>query len=323
MKNKIQLSAFLALFSIFSFSAIAKFDVHVLYFKPTDAKEIDREYHDKMLKDIQKYLQSEMTRHGFEDKTFPLELGADRKIVIHTIAAKHGTAYYDIDDHAVMFKDKIEPELPLRFNNERNLDSRDNVHLILVGGIELNGVWGRGPAFGFTWHGGRWGGNAIVALDNINDFPDHYLGTVAHELGHAFGLDPGHNNVPASYNGTIVAWGKTTAEWSDRMRLLKHEASLLDSRPIFRKMDLQKEPPQLSTIDADVNSDGYIDLYDVIIVRSGMQNSVSYDTDINNDGVTDEVDLLIVKAKAVEAIAAAAPRKRKVNITTWGSLKMR
>ncbi len=76
-------------------------------------------------------------------------------------------------------------------------------------------------------------------------------------------------------------------------------------------------------IDADVNDDGYVDLYDVMIVRSGMQNSVSYDTDINNDGVTDEVDLLIVKAKAMEAIAAAAPRKRKVKLTTWGEVKSR
>ena len=79
-------------------------------------------------------------------------------------------------------------------------------------------------------------------------------------------------------------------------------------------------------IDADVNNDGYIDLYDVMIVRSGMQNSVSYDTDINNDGVTDEIDLLIVKAKAMEAIAAAAPRnphKRKMKLTTWGSIKRR
>ena len=77
-------------------------------------------------------------------------------------------------------------------------------------------------------------------------------------------------------------------------------------------------------IDADVNNDGYIDLYDVMIVRSGMQNSVSYDTDVNNDGITDEVDLLIVKAKAMEAIAAAAPRaphKRKMKLTTWGSIK--
>lgn len=84
-------------------------------------------------------------------------------------------------------------------------------------------------------------------------------------------------------------------------------------------------PPILAStgIDADVNNDGYVDLYDVMIVRSAMQNSTSYDTDLNNDGVTDEVDLHIVKSIAMQAIAAAAPRKRKVNLTTWGSMKMR
>lgn len=79
----------------------------------------------------------------------------------------------------------------------------------------------------------------------------------------------------------------------------------------------------VTEIDADVNDDGYVDLYDVLIVRSGMNGEVSYDTDVNNDGVTDEVDLLIVKAKAVEAIIAAAPRKMKMKLTTWGSMKRR
>ena len=77
------------------------------------------------------------------------------------------------------------------------------------------------------------------------------------------------------------------------------------------------------TIDADVNDDGYVDLYDVLIVRSGMSVESSYDTDVNNDGKTDEVDLLIVKAIAMEAIVAASPSKRKVKITTWGAMKKR
>jgi len=77
-------------------------------------------------------------------------------------------------------------------------------------------------------------------------------------------------------------------------------------------------------IDADVNNDGSVDLSDVKIVRSAIQNRVSYDTDVNNDGKTDEIDVLIVKQKAMEAIVAAAPSliKRK-KITTWGSLKAR
>lgn len=80
---------------------------------------------------------------------------------------------------------------------------------------------------------------------------------------------------------------------------------------------------EILTIDADVNDDGYVDLSDVIIVRNAMTNESTYDTDVNEDGETNILDLLLVKAKAVEAIAAAAPRKRKVNITTWGTIKRR
>jgi hypothetical protein len=234
----------LILISVSPLPSIAKFDVHVIYFKPTDAEDIDHEYHDKILKDIQKYFQSEMTRHGFTDKTFPLETDENGKLVIHTINAKHNTDHYDIEDHFDILEDRIEPELPFRFNNELNWDSRDNVHLIIIGGIKLNGDWRGGPAWGHTWHGGRWGGNAVVTMDYINDFPDHYLAIVAHELGHAFALDPGHNGVQQAFNGLEIAWGRTTAEWGDRMRILDFEAALLDSRPIFRVINLKEDPPK-------------------------------------------------------------------------------
>ena len=205
-------SLILILISILPLPSIAKFDVHVIYFKPLDAGEIDKDFHDSILKDIQKYMQSEMTRHGFTDKTFPLETDENGKLVIHIINGKHNSAHYDLADHFAAFKDRIEPELPFRFNNELNWDSRDNVHLIIIGGIQMNGDWRGGPAFGFTWHGGRFGGNAVETMDRMKDFPNHYLAVVAHELGHAFALDPGHNNVPESFNGTVIAWGKTTAE---------------------------------------------------------------------------------------------------------------
>lgn len=39
----------------------------------------------------------------------------------------------------------------------------------------------------------------------LEDKPNHYLGLVSHELGHAFALDPGHNNAGEALNGTIVA----------------------------------------------------------------------------------------------------------------------
>ncbi|MCY4554734.1 MAG: dockerin type I domain-containing protein [Candidatus Poribacteria bacterium] len=196
------------------------------------------------MKDIQKYYQSEMTRHGFTDKTFPLETDENGKLVIHTINAKHDSEHYDIGEDRHW--DLIEPELPFKFNNQQNWNSRDNVHLIIIGGLEMHGNWRGGPAMGFAWHGGRSGGNAIVTMDIKNDFPHHYLGVVAHELGHAFALDPGHNNYNngESLNGTVIAWGDTTEEWGNRMQMTKEEAILLDSRPIFRKINLQEDTPK-------------------------------------------------------------------------------
>ena len=232
------------LISVSSLSSIAKFDVHVLYFKPIDAPDVDHEYHDKIMKDIQKYYQLEMTRHGFTDKTFPLETDENGKLVIHTINAKHNTDHYDTNANDNW--NSVRSELPYKFNNDLNWDSRDNVHLIILGGLQMHGQWGRGFAWGHTWHSGRWGGNAIVTMDMIDDFPHHYLSVVAHELGHAFGLDPEHNNYNngESLNGTVQAWGDTTEEWGNRMQMTKEEAILLDSRPIFRKINLQEAPPK-------------------------------------------------------------------------------
>lgn len=91
---------------------------------------------------------------------------------------------------------------------------------------------------------------------------------------------------------------------------------------IAKEMDISVGSSVAVSIDADVNNDGYIDLSDVMIVRSAINHANSYDTDINNDGKIDETDVLIVKAKAHEAIAAAAPSFQRIKkITTWGTLK--
>lgn len=236
------------LVSVFYGISDADHNVYVIYFRPTDAPDIDREYHNTMLKDIQQYFQSEMTRHGYIDSTFPLELDNDNKLVIHIVNGKHNTEHYDVSGDGVwslneesnLFHNIVKPELPFRFNNDVNWNSRDNVHFIMMGGIKGKGNWNGTPAIGHTWHAGRWGGNAFIGVDRKTDFPNHYIGVVAHGLGHAFGLDPNNNDdVPESLNGTVVAWGATTAEWGNKMLLLDFEAKELDRRPIFRKMNLQ------------------------------------------------------------------------------------
>ena len=64
-------------------------------------------------------------------------------------------------------------------------------------------------------------------------------------------------------------------------------------RPNDDEADDNDNAGNRDNINADVNADGYVDLSDVMIVRSGMQNSTSYDTDLNDDGITDEIDLAI------------------------------
>lgn len=78
-----------------------------------------------------------------------------------------------------------------------------------------------------------------------------------------------------------------------------------------------------TSIDADVNDDGNVDLQDVKLVRSAMEKDSKFDTDVNDDGVTNEFDLKIVKRKAIQAIVAASPQKQKNNLTTWGAMKRR
>ncbi|MDE0326988.1 MAG: cohesin domain-containing protein [Candidatus Poribacteria bacterium] len=134
---------------------------------------------------------------------------------------------------------------------------------------------------GFTWLAGKWGGNATINMNYIKEFPNHYLGLVAHELGHAFALDPGHNNVAESLNGRVVAWGNTTGEWGDRMRMLKEEAVLLDSRPIFRKINLQEDPPNViaGEVPADMDTITYSqDLSNVnVLMYTGAVSWMSLD----------------------------------------------
>ena len=137
----------------------------------------------------------------------------------------------------------------------------------------------------------------------------------AHEIGHALGLP----HVTGKTNYLMHPVREVIPGVEGKVSVL--ELSMECGEILNTSDEVSLRPDLLLEIDADVNADGYVDLSDVLIVRSAIQNSVSYDTDVNNDGVTDEVDLLIVKALAIEAIAKASPSKRKVKITTWGAMK--
>ena len=156
--------------------------------------------------------------------------------------------------------------------------------------------------------------------DKSNNFTDHLLVTqLSSKFLPIFEENPEAWNAVRQMPASKGKMSEYMQDWYDAVDT--EDKSFVEA--IAKEMGISVAPVAVVSIDADVNDDGYVDLYDVMIVRSGMQNSVSYHTDINDDGVTNEIDLMIVKAKAFEAIAAASPSKRKIKLTTWGAMKRR
>ena len=303
-------------------------DQPVVYKHETDAIR-------ESMTEIQSFFASEMNRLGYGKKTFEFETN----IPVYIGAKKLSEYEADVD--------------VVRWQHGRLLnDFPDDIILIFLAGASSIGT-SVGTAGGAFTHRCDATGECdfkrliVIPLEGTAGYRNRIT---AHELAHAFGfyehLDTGKNYVMESYAMIISGEGSLF-----NFQLHPDVASILnkskdlsvidgvntekfdkiirrpdDDEPDDDEADDNDNSGNRDNIDADVNSDGYVDLSDVLIVRSAIQNSVSYDTDVNSDGVTDEIDVLIVKAKAMEALAAAAPsierlRKRKVKITSWGAIK--
>ena len=276
--------------------------------------------------EVQSFFASEMNRFGYSKKTFEFETN----IPVYIGAKKLSEYEADVD--------------VVRWQHGRLLaDFPDDILLIFLAGASSIETAG-----GIFTHRCDATGNCnyrrliVVPLAGSADYRNRIT---AHELGHAFGflehLTSRKKYIMESYALIIPGEGSlfNFQLHPEVARILNKskDLSVIDGvdtekfdkiirRPNDDEADDNDNGGNRDNINADVNADGYVDLSDVLIVRSAIQNSVSYDTDVNNDGVTDEIDVLIVKAKAMEALAAAAPskerlRKRKVKITTWGAIK--
>ena len=277
--------------------------------------------------EVQSFFASEMNRFGYGKKTFEFET------YIPVYIGAKSLSEYEADVDVV------------RWQHGRLLNGfpDDIILIFLAGASSIHN--GNGGVF---THRCDAAGNCnyrrliVIPLEGSADYRNRII---AHELGHGFGfrehLDTGKNYVMDE--GLLIIPGeghllnfqlhpevaRTLNESKDLSVIDSVDTEKFDKiirRPDDAEADDNDNSGNRDNINADVNADGYVDLSDVLIVRSAIQNSVSYDTDVNSDGVTDEIDVLIVKAKAMEALAAAAPskerlRKRKVKITTWGAIK--
>ena len=278
--------------------------IELIYFAPSDVQGLNERLDLKRIVDYvaagQKFYALEMDRLGFGPKTFEFN-----KDVVVVRGERGLNDYQNIDD--------IRPEIP-----NRSAWHANNIQVVfLAGHYEFEGVPGilEQKCFAKVNDPDDIRCKKYVIMpwglgDKLNIEP-----ITAHEIGHALGLP----HVTGKTNYLMHPVREVIPGVEGKVSVL--ELSMECGEILNTSDEVSLRPDLLLEIDADVNADGYVDLSDVLIVRSAIQNSVSYDTDVNNDGVTDEVDLLIVKALAIEAIAKASPSKRKVKITTWGAMK--
>ena len=180
--------------------------VQMIYFLPNDLPPHPdiRTKIDPFIKDVQQFYAEQLENHGFEKKSFTFETDAAGKAVLHHINGRFADAYYHYGT-----VEKVIDEISERFK------SHNNIYLIFAdssrSGFDLGGrrVYGVGGARGIqnTYYGGK----AIVA--NAVFF---HVNVVAHELGHAFGLQHDFRN--SSYlmshgGGTQLSY--CAAEWLD------------------------------------------------------------------------------------------------------------
>ena len=301
------LAYFLLNLSLFAY---AEPPIEVIYWKASDVQtpsqdEIDS-LHDVMV-EVQSFFASEMDRHGFGEKTF--DFTRDVKVIEGKLKRNQYTSLSTIANESTLI--------------EHGLDNQ--IYVVFMGGA--------GPIAGASAASRQLCANIpeqLIYCNNLVVVPakhDRLLEVLlAHEIGHAFSLDHApkrliKNRVDIMYFPLLVIPG--VKEKLKNYALNLKDATFLNNGGRLSVQQNSQDSDQEIVMDTDVNDDGYTDLSDCLIVRSGMSVESSYDTDINNDGVTNIFDLMLVKAAAFEAIAAAAPSQRKIITTTWGKLKTR
>ena len=201
--------------------------VRMIYFLPND-RPFQQAVVDSMkvtIREIQTFYADQMEAHGYGRKTFRFETDAQGDPVVHRVDGRHPNSYY--------LKNRGDwLEIREKFDTRAN-----NVYLT---------VWdnGTGGVVGALGRGGgrRDGGGAVVSAR-------YRWTTVAHELGHTFGLR--HDFRSGAY---IMSYGYG---WRNRSRELSAcHAEFLAVHPYFNTSSEDKETPE-PTIEL-ISPTGYV-----------------------------------------------------------------
>jgi hypothetical protein len=178
--------------------------VHIAYFIPTDRKAEPqyRERLDRVMSDVQRFYRLGMKQNGYGDLTF--QLGHDPKglLQIHEVKAKG-----PMRDYGRNASDKVRREVKEALAKQGIDIDRETIIIFQLllewrgdKAIEIGPYVGGGGAHGGTaWVyddarldarllSSRKPGGFYMGPCSLGQLNTHYIGGLAHELGHAFGL---------------------------------------------------------------------------------------------------------------------------------------
>ena len=192
--------------------------VQLIYFVPSD-EEYSAEIAEtgkNWIKTVQTFYADQMESYGYGRKTFQFETDAQGEPMFHRIDGQHPTNHYRSNSYDIQVD--INPTINLR----------ENVSLVI------------GPSSS-RGHGAGWGKSGLAVVRDSADW-----NTVAHELGHAFGLQ--HDFRDGRY---IMSYGQQTM-------LSKDHADFLSVHPAFNmEVSVEDNPsPVIELISPDTYQSG-------------------------------------------------------------------
>ena len=172
--------------------------VRVIYFVPND-RSFSITVEDSIkraVRQVRSFFAEHMKAHGFDHDPIKIETDDNGEPLIHRVTGQHGDHHYDDNMHSAVFREI-----------RQDYDTRENIYIAFIDNSRR-----------FTPRGGRngkTGGEASMRLDF--DWQ-----TVAHELGHGFGLHHDFRNY--SY---VMSYG------SEPISLSLCNAQFLSVHPYF------------------------------------------------------------------------------------------